>query len=57
MKSAMKGLGILMKNRGLYTPPHTPVGLQVDSGGVQVDSGCTSTIFSLVVIPPNVSLE
>ena len=32
--------------RGLYTPPHIPVGLQMDSDGLQVDFCCSSTIFS-----------
>ena len=37
---------ILHRNRGLYTPPHIPVGLQMDSSGLQVDFCCSSTIFS-----------
>ncbi|EDR12626.1 uncharacterized protein LACBIDRAFT_323219 [Laccaria bicolor S238N-H82] len=32
--------------RGLYTPPHIPVGLQMDSGRLQMDYCCSSSIFS-----------
>ena len=32
--------------RGLYTPPHIPVGLWVGSGRLQMDFCCSSTIFS-----------
>jgi len=43
--------------QGLYTPPHIPVGLHLESGRVQLESWSPSTIFSLVATQPNISLE
>ena len=51
------GCAVVVVHGGLYTPPHIPVGLHLESSRVQMEFWSPSTIFSLVATQPNISLE